>query len=227
MPNWTTNVLTIEGDTNKIAEFISKVQTEEQVMPHILENLLPCPQELKDTTSGHYTPEPNPNWARLLEDKEITQEWYDHLVESNANGYAKAQENLAKYGYTDWYDWQHKNWGIKWGDAETEMVSQTDTYVDYRFETPWSPPIAGMDAISLMFPDLTFVLRYYEMGMGFAGCAGFRNGDMVDYSTENIETPLDGIDDDDPNFWDRVYDAYEDACSECEGRVRKDINEWN
>ena len=73
-----------------------------------------------------------------------------------------------------------------------------------------------------MFPDLTFILRYHEMGMGFAGCAVFRGDDMADLSTENIETLEDGVDESEEpeDFWDKVYEAYEDACSECELLVR-------
>ena len=80
MPNWTTNVLTIEGDNDNIQDFIKRVQTEEQEMPHIFENLLPCPQELKDTVSG-WTP--------------------DEDVQSEREKQYKANEQ--KYGYKDWY----------------------------------------------------------------------------------------------------------------------------
>lgn len=203
MPNWATNVLSIEGDNDKIAEFISKVKTDEQAYPHIMQNLLPCPQELTDTVSGHI-PETSPDYA----------EWMQ-----------KKASNMEKYGHQDWYDWQIANWGVKWGDSETELVAVSDRRAEYRFETPWSPPIAGFDAISEMFPELTFVLRYYDMGMGFAGCAGFHNGDMEDLSTENIRTPLDGLDEsEDPeDFWNEVYEAYEDACTSCELFIRNSM----
>lgn len=42
----------------------------------------------------------------------------------------------------NWYDWQHDNWGIKWGTyATTAMRSEGDSRpVIITMITPWGPP---------------------------------------------------------------------------------------
>lgn len=191
MPNWCSNNLYIKGDGKELERFIQSVtnspeKAESRKQKYdILQNLYPCPQELLDTKSPASTSaEPNPNWIKLLEKGEITQEWYDHLVKSNAEGYTKAQENRAKYGYTDWYDWENSKWGTKWGDCDT-WLNLTESYVEFGFQTPWGPPLNGIANIAVLFPKLEFALSYIEEGMDFYGLATFDNtGDYIDNCEE-------------------------------------------
>ena len=93
-----------------------------------------------------------------------------------------------KPGTEGWYTWRCQNWGCKWDasfdepfialgthDADVELTvstlggTVTPTVVIYRFNTPWGPPNEFLEKASDLFPDLEFVLRYAEPGMGFAG----------------------------------------------------------
>jgi hypothetical protein len=56
-----------------------------------------------------------------------------------------------------WWDWQIKNWGVKWGDTNLFIDDACDDYVILNFSTPWGPPVEGLLAISRLFPSLTIV----------------------------------------------------------------------
>lgn len=234
MPNWCDNRLHISGDIETIKTFIEKVRnTKDEAEKRrqefdILGNLYPTPQELRDATAGHFTAEPNANWANLLAKGDITQEWHDELVERNAKGYATAQANRAKYGYADWYDWNCANWGTKWGDSDTFIVDEEPfvtpdgrAHIEFGFQSAWSPPIEGIAHIATMFPTLEFGLAYYEEGMDFYGFTTFIDGDPID-NCEQI-SDIDGMaelealmdnDDSEIDVWEKRNDLI------CEARDR-------
>lgn len=92
------------------------------------------------------------------------------------------QENVAKYGSRDWYDWCSKNWGTKWGDCDTVLEDQEPAKLKFRFNTAWSPPEPALDKMSKKWPMLKFSLRYYECGMGFKGSLILKNGEVLSQS---------------------------------------------
>jgi len=70
------------------------------------------------------------------------------------------------------YEWCCNNWGTKWGICNAEVVQEVlegNGYIDYRFDTAWSPPIPIIMKMSEMFPGLRFILRYFECGCAFNG----------------------------------------------------------
>ena len=85
-----------------------------------------------------------------------------------------------------WYQWRIDNWGSKWefkigrllqyeGDTNTGM-----TTLGFYGDTPWGPPLFGLESISAMYPKLMFYIEYEEPGMGFAGYSQFVNGEEVE-----------------------------------------------
>lgn len=158
MPNWTYNTLTIHGDKKEIDRFIDLIRYvdddgEEQF--NILNTLLPTPQELVDTMKG----------------------WYGDEEEQRALEQQK-ELNLAKYGYTDWYEWNCANWGCKWSDSFTNVTppSNEGDHAIVSFHTPWDAPRVGFAKIAQLFPTLTFVLSYTEEGNFFVGATAYRGG---------------------------------------------------
>jgi hypothetical protein len=84
----------------------------------------------------------------------------------------KEQEDL--YGKENcWYDWSIKHWGVKWNCKEA-WVDEEAGRID--FSTPWSPPLAVIQALSAKFPNATFTLGFDEPGMQFAGTYTYVNG---------------------------------------------------
>ena len=229
MPNWCSNSLHIKGDQAQLRDFLERITvkgedgaTEYEILP----NLYPCPKELREATAGHFTAEPNENWAKLLAEGDITHEWHDELVERNRKGYAIAQENIAKYGYADWYGWCVDKWGTKWGDCDTELLDASDT-IDISFQSAWSPPVDGIVEISKLFPDLLFSMSWHEEGMDFYGGMAVKNGKYELNEGEITKLPdyteVDWDSDDAHDQWEQVNDAISTAREYCEIKAMKEI----
>jgi hypothetical protein len=70
-------------------------------------------------------------------------------------------------------------WGTKWDLDEDTQKRVTGELLDYdtvTFDTAWSPPINAIQALSNMFPEVSFTLAYHEPGMCFYGKADFIDG---------------------------------------------------
>lgn len=186
MPNWCYNSATISGPKEDLVKFVKAISSpidEETREDYDLTLPFPTPKELVETTAGHYTAEPNSNWAKLLANGEITQEWHDELVRNNAEGYAKDQANLAKYGYKNWYDWNIDNWGTKWSPRVEDFDLHDDATdgqwrVEVRYETAWAPPTKLIAKLSELFPTLKFYTTFDEESQAFVGCEIFTEGQV-------------------------------------------------
>lgn len=105
---------------------------------------------------------------------------------------------IEKHGYKSWYDWRIAHWGCKWGvDAEIDV---SDTFVSYRFDSAWSPPIEFLENICERYPLLNFHLSYSEPGNNYEGDLRIEAGNV----TENDQREYSGFDGDteadDENF---------------------------
>lgn len=155
MPNWASCDLWISGPKADRTAFLDGLKKEDGGKFSILISYYPCPKELSETMTGFIggnTPE-----AKDLKKRETN--------------------NLKKYGVANWYDWCCIKWGSKWGDCRTEVVRNT-SQIFIRFESPWSPPTAGLVEVSKKFPKLTFNLKYYECGMAYQGHWICKNGEV-------------------------------------------------
>ena len=229
MPNWCSNSLSVSGDKAQLRDFLERITVKKEdgtTEYAILPSLYPCPQELRDATAGHFTAEPNANWAKLLAEGEITQEWHDELVERNRKGYAIAQENIAKYGYTDWYGWCVDKWGTKWGDCDTDLFHNDDS-ISLVFQSAWSPPVDGIVHISTLFPDLVFSMNWHEEGMDFYGGMAVKNGEYKLSEGEITKLPdyteVDWDSDEAHDQWEVLSDAILDAKETCEIKSLKEL----
>jgi hypothetical protein len=93
-----------------------------------------------------------------------------------------------------WYDWRVENWGTKWDLDEQEqkdvaahlaLLMGSKCELSVAFMTAWAPPCQAIAALSAMFPNDKFVLRYVEFGMGFAGTARISNGESIEEDTDD------------------------------------------
>jgi len=88
----------------------------------------------------------------------------------------------AKYGASDWYDWQLRNWGTKWGPhdgyLEDDSEGEFGRRLWYRFSTAWAPPIEAFVTISQRWPEVFFTLAYDEPGENFGGYVVIKNGEI-------------------------------------------------
>ena len=161
MPNWCEVDMVVSGDPAAVLEFRAKVEkveaAEDSNLPakrvyEIFQSCLPTPAKLADTVS------PVPDSVSPEERADL----------------------VAKYGADNWYDWQHQNWGVKWGDCRTQLLATIDDQaLGFTFDTPWGPPIAGLLTISTQWPTLVFEIKYFESGMQYQGEWRAQNGQVL------------------------------------------------
>ena len=73
----------------------------------------------------------------------------------------------------DWYEWNVKNWGTKWGAKELFFkVSDDRKKVTITFDTAWSPHTPVFDAICELGLDVT--AKFWEHEGGYKGT--YENG---------------------------------------------------
>lgn len=200
MPNWCYNDITIHGPADDLQRFMdavtlpendgAKTSMGEDAGDYDFSLLYPTPKELADTTAGFFSPEPHPNWAVMLAKGEMTQEWHDELVRNNAEGWQKFQDNIAKYGYKDWYDWNCDNWGTKWSPRiDSLALDAANNAIQGRYDTAWSPATGLLTKISEQFPSLIFKVTFEEESNAFIGSEIFFQGNVfeVSYDPANPE----------------------------------------
>ena len=237
MPNHCHNFMSVEGTEEDIQEFLKAVtftdENGEEVIS-IARGVLPMPTALVGTQSPNPdSPEPNANWATLLANGEITQEWHDELVRKNRERYEKNQKALAETGYTDWYSWCHDNWGTKWGDYGHDQLDLDDNgkSLSVIYETAWCPfSDKFFSAFAKRFPKLTVENRYEELGMDFCGLILVKGGELV-YSgyAENLsadiqpEASAEIGDDDYEEYWDKQRTAYDQAFEQFESEAYEEV----
>lgn len=153
MPNWVSTTTTVTGSREELSKFVDGIKDKK-----ILESYVPCPQELRDTMSGFTHDEAKAEEMRK-----------------------KNEENIAKYGHKDWYEWQYATWGTKWGDCDTYIEPITELgngahEVSITFLTAWGSASEGFRKVSSMFPSLMFTFTYDEEAGFFAGVEVIKGG---------------------------------------------------
>ena len=187
MPNWCTNTVNVSGDEKSIASFLTAARgrhagyvdsyhgdsgdgtwpAHDQVrVKALVKNPAPVYGDELDFCMNALYPVPL-DYRRFPFD------------DNQARKLGEAVGEPRKYGG---YRWQSDHWGTKW-DVDGVLIESHDTFLQYQFDSAWSPPISFFEKISKDFPNLTFELEFYEGGMGFAGRATF---DGEDWDEEEL-----------------------------------------
>ena len=155
MPNWVYTSLEVTGPSEELSKFIAGIKkgkkdeyTDTRYL-EIISSYIPCPTELYEVTS-----------PLKEEQKDI------------------AAVMLENYGAENWYNWQHDNWGVKWGDCNTFMELD-EKATNFRFETAWGTADVAFLKISEMFPNLIFLFSYEEEAGFFCGAEVMHKGEKV------------------------------------------------
>jgi hypothetical protein len=158
MPNWCNNGLVL---THKDPAMIDRVV--KSANEGILNEFIPCPQELVDTVAGSMPQGP----------------------ERDAHQ-AQMARNIEKFGHKDWYDWNIANWGTKW-DISADTCDRVDANtVRLSFDSAWSPPLGAY--AKLEGQGFKVQAFYYEPGMCFAGIYENGEDDYVEFASATSET---------------------------------------
>ena len=142
MPNWCDNTVILNHDDSKMIHRAAKAFKRGE----FLNEFIPVPTELKETTAGSYS---NADKQAELE--------------------LQALRNQQTYGYSNWYDFCIGEWGTKWdiGGQDDYCVRTDANSLVLRFQSAWSPPTDAYRKLE----ELGFKIdaKYYEPGMSFAG----------------------------------------------------------
>jgi len=161
MPNWTTNIMTINGPQEEINKLMSHIIGEDGEID--FNTLIPMPEELRDTHAGsdqimqrgfnlenfsmneNYSINQQSVENHLKDGK--TQEEVDAII-------AEEKRLIDLYGHTNWYDWSLENWDTKW-NADDTFIKEDNTII---FQTAWSAPVKVFDKLFELYPNLQFVI---------------------------------------------------------------------
>ena len=91
----------------------------------------------------------------------------------------KLREKMkAKHGAENGNDWHCNNWGCKW-DVDATIDDETETFIQYTFESAWSPPTKFIENICENYLLLSFHLSYSEPGNNFEGDFEVEEGEVT------------------------------------------------
>jgi hypothetical protein len=194
MPNWITNILTINADEKMVEKILSEIKSDESKFD--FNKIVPQPDELEGTTAP----------ARIISDEEY--------AEDSSKGITKAMsdELISKYGYNNWYDWRYEHWGTKW-NADEVYISDNEI----TFNTAWCNPQPLLVALSRKYPDIQFNIGFADEDFGHnTGTYILKDGEEIDCyfpegGTEDAyELALDIQGGEDYYTWDILFEANED-----------------
>ena len=91
-----------------------------------------------------------------------------------------------------WYNWNIRNWGVKWDVAVSNDNQAPDTYMEetedewtasvyYNFNTAWGVAEPALAELSSQYPDLLFTLSYEEE-TGWGGELEILRGKFISHS---------------------------------------------
>lgn len=192
MPNWCNNNLTLEhDDPAMIKRAYDALERQE-----FLSEFIPVPEDLQIVA------------GRLGdgdEQKELER---------------KTAENVAKYGYGNWYDYCVGEWGTKWdvGDQGCSDIHPDGRMLHTSFDSAWSPPVnayAKLEALGFRVNAM-----FYESGMAFAGT--YSDGNCDDFSLEGMSA--DEIERDYPEL-DEAF-CISESIREYEADQEEELTEW-
>ena len=161
MPNWCYNSLIIEAEPQVIAKIKAQLSAPYESKSHDF---------FKDEWTTETVQKDLSFWNIIQPPADKLGEYY------GTHGYA----NGEKQGDTEfnWYNWNVSNWGVKWDASEPELVEESETYLQYRFNTPWGVAEGALTALSEQYPDVEFNLDFEEE-TGWGGELEFTNGQCI------------------------------------------------
>lgn len=177
MPNWCSNILTIEhsGGITKGAE-IEEALHGDSSPPYFVEERFRLKTEKYDE-SGCLIPYTVPLS-------------FHKLIPIPESIYMRDHPDFKKEDKPVYILPENDYWGTKSCPGYTTL-KRGPRYVEYEFHTAWSPPIPIAVQISKLFPDATVTIKYLETGNLLGGYKTFKKGELVDkytcQSTEDIK----------------------------------------
>jgi hypothetical protein len=169
MPNWVFNRVSLSGEPNLVQSvkeqlnkpYVSPFENTEVVNPIFSFWNIVSPDDL-----DAYTKQPD--------------------LTDNTSNVLMALITNTKIGGSDWYTWNHDNWGCKWDARDVDVVSEKEGEICYNFSTPWSEPKEALVALSKRYPEL-LVRNEWEEEQGYGAIVEYQGGRII--SLEEFDSP--------------------------------------
>lgn len=158
MPNWVYNGLTIEGPKESVIKLKEQMNT-----PFVdyIEANGDLAYELKQRKYSN----PVFSFRNIISPTDL--EAYKEQPWKFENG-VRVNENE-----NSWYNWNIRNWGVKWDVAVSNDDQYPETYMEeaengdnyvvyYNFNTAWGVADKALTNLSSQYPDLLFTLSFEE-----------------------------------------------------------------
>ena len=155
MPNWVFNSLMIEAEPQVLAQIRAQVS---------------APYE-----SQHL------DWRTNERVKEMVEQpfsFWNIIKPTDLDAYHDDPVTHDQSGRDHWYNWNLRNWGVKWearAAYEKDDFTEGDSDTFYNFDTAWGIPNDAMLELSRQYPTATFELEFEEEG-GWGGTIVYTNG---------------------------------------------------
>ena len=179
MSNWVENEIDITGPKEALDRFkeIARGKDEQEGELLDMDAFIPYPDEFKEQDR-----------IAIEHNEKIESEIEGMSIEDRVE-YLKKNPRYDFYS-TPGYKWRLENWGTKWNFHETRLVSEDEDNLLYAFLTAWSPPDSVVRKMGEMFPELSFVFKYYEGNMGFHGILIIKSGEVEEDECVPYFSPL-------------------------------------
>jgi hypothetical protein len=149
MPNWVFTTASVHGSAAKIVEFREKARQpyntyyEDWQTKEVKEQ-----QREGDLLFWNFVQPEN------------KQAYFGDAHGTKPEGYESwsSEKRLAhdlKFSGQGWYDWNVTNWGTKW-EVDATLEQDEPEFLEYRFDTAWSPAEEAFRAMVEQHPDLSF-----------------------------------------------------------------------
>ena len=139
-------------------------------------------------------PEKYPASAKTANLEKIKKDWGISVPDFQYQMYREIGK--VKYGFENWLDWRHMNWGTIHEAWNTDFSNLTLAFV-----TAWDTPLPIFEKIAAFNPDVWFQVKYYDEALG-ANCGiieylpnyfpvgEYDNMAIVEYNSESEELKI-------------------------------------
>ena len=154
MPNWVFNSLLIEAEPQVISKIKAQVSA-----PYECEHL---------------------DWQTNQPVKQMCEQpfsFWNIIKPTNLDAYHDkpgVKQELDKPDH--WYNWNIRNWGVKWEAKEVYENESDESMLSYNFDTPWGVAEPAMLELSRQYPTAKLSLEFEEE-QGWGGEIVFTNGE--------------------------------------------------
>ncbi len=164
MPNWVFNSLLIEAEP----QIISKIKAQVSA-PYECEHL---------------------DWQTNQPVKQMCEQpfsFWNIIKPTNLDAYHDKPGVKQDISQPDhWYNWNIRNWGVKWEAKEVYENESDESMLSYNFDTPWGVAENVMLELSRQYPTAKLSLEFEEE-QGWGGEIVFTNGEsevITEYETK-------------------------------------------